>query len=210
MRIKWLGHAAFKIEVDGIEVVFDPYDDGYVTGLKNIRETANFVFCSHEHQDHNAAHLVKIEEKAPNFKLTVIDTFHDDEGGTQRGPNKIHILEFDNKIKVCHMGDIGCELEESQYELLKNIDVLMMPVGGFFTVAPELASSIVNKISPEIVIPMHYKKLGENGFGYDVIASVDDFLALQTSKITNLNTSTINYEKNQDLKGVVVLEPELL
>lgn len=209
MRINWLGHAAFKIEEEGVTVIFDPYEDNYVPGLGNIRETANFVYKSHEHQDHNAVNLIEIENKDPNYKLTVIDTFHDDTRGTQRGLNRIHILEFDSGIKICHMGDIGCDLESSQYDLLKGVDVLLMPVGGFFTVEPELASSICSRINPSVVIPMHFKKPGANGFGYDIISTVDEFLNHQTQSVTKPGTSYIDYDKTSPIKGVVVLEPEL-
>ena len=88
MRIEWLGHATFKVINDDITIIFDPYADGFVPGLKNLREEANFVFSSHGHNDHNAVDLVNIIEKEANFKLTVLDSFHDDNNGNDTNQGK--------------------------------------------------------------------------------------------------------------------------
>ena len=94
MKITWIGHACFKIESNGYTLILDPYEDGYVPGLKPLRETADMVLCSHDHGDHNAKDLVEITEgKSCPFTITTIDTFHDEVQGAKRGPDTIHIIE---------------------------------------------------------------------------------------------------------------------
>ena len=107
MKITWIGHSCFKIESAGYAIITDPYEDGYVPGLKPLRESADMVLCSHEHGDHNARNLIKIKEgqKCP-FTVETIDTWHDEVHGKKRGPNTIHILEAEG-IRVAHMGDLG-------------------------------------------------------------------------------------------------------
>ncbi len=95
MKITWIGHACFKIESNGYTLILDPYEDGYVPGLKPLRETADLVLCSHEHGDHNARDLVEITEgKSCPFSITTIDTFHDDVQGAKRGPDTIQIMNL--------------------------------------------------------------------------------------------------------------------
>ena len=85
------------------------------------------VLCSHEHGDHNAKDLVEIKEgKSCPFTITTIETFHDEVKGAKRGPNTIHIID-DGKVRIAHLGDLGCELEEGQIEQLKGLDVCLIP-----------------------------------------------------------------------------------
>ncbi|MBQ0065114.1 MAG: MBL fold metallo-hydrolase [Firmicutes bacterium] len=171
MKITWLGHSCFKIESKNGSIILDPYADGKVTGLKPLRESANMVLCSHEHADHNAREVITIKDGETPFHITYIDTYHDDQQGTLRGKNRIHILD-DGEFTIAHLGDLGCALTGEQIEQLKNVDVLLVPVGGYYTIDASQAKEIVNQIQPEIVIPMHYRG---DGFGYDVLASVDQF-----------------------------------
>ena len=175
MKITWIGHSCFKIEDQGSSVVLDPYGDGSVPGLLPVREKAGMVLCSHGHGDHNAAGNVEImNEPGAAFKITKIDTYHDDKKGKLRGNNIIHILEK-GPWKIVHFGDIGCQLTPEQAELLKGADAVMIPVGGYYTVNAEEAAQIVREISPKMIIPMHFR--GE-GFGFDVISTVEHFEAL--------------------------------
>ena len=123
-KITWLGHACFKIEALDYTIVIDPFEDQYVPGCDNIRETANQVLCSHEHHDHNARGCVEIIKKESPVKISEIMTYHDDKKGALRGKNVIHLLD-DGLYKIAHLGDLGCELGLNQIELLKNIDVLL-------------------------------------------------------------------------------------
>ena len=172
MIIAWLGHACFKLEYDGYAIVVDPYADDFIPGLAPLRVSANQVLCSHDHGDHNFEAGVALEGKeASPFAVTEIDTYHDDQEGALRGTNKIHIFEAGD-LKVAHLGDLGCELMEDQKEQLKDLDAVMIPVGGFYTIDAVQAKKLVDEIKPRVIIPMHYT--GEN-FGFDNIAKLDPF-----------------------------------
>lgn len=175
MNITWLGHSCFRVESRGYTAVLDPYADGSVEGLLPVRETADLVLCSHEHGDHNARDLVTLREgKAPVFRVETISTYHDDQKGAKRGPNTIHILD-DGVFRAAHAGDLGCALSGEELEKLKGLDVLMVPVGGYYTIDAAQARTLVNAVKPRIVIPMHYRG---QGFGFDVLAELEDYTRL--------------------------------
>ena len=174
LTITWIGHSCFKIEKDGFAIVTDPYEDGYVPGLAPLKETANLVLTSHGHGDHNARSKVKLTEgKASPFRVSRIETWHDEVRGAKRGPNTIHIIETDG-FRIAHLGDLGCELEKDQIEQLRGLDVCLIPVGGHYTIDGVQAAELVRRIEPRTVIPMHYRD-DEDGFGFDVISPVDVF-----------------------------------
>lgn len=112
MKLTWLGHSCFKMESNGYTVILDPYEDDYVPGLAPVRETADAVFCSHEHKDHNARAVVTLkQDQTPSpFTITEIHTWHDEVQGAKRGENCIRIFD-DGTYRVAHLGDLGCELE---------------------------------------------------------------------------------------------------
>ena len=204
MKITWIGHACFKIESNGCTLILDPYEDGYVPGLKPLRESANMVLCSHEHGDHNAKDLIEITEgKSSPFTITTIETFHDEVQGAKRGPDTIHIID-DGSFRIAHLGDLGCELEKEQIEQLKNLDVCMIPVGGHYTIDGKQAAELVHQIQPRIVIPMHYRD-DKAGFGFDVISTVEDF-AESMDSVVRLDQSTLSMDDLPDAQ-VVILSP---
>ena len=204
MKITWIGHACFKIESNGYTLILDPYEDGYVPGLKPLRESANMVLCSHEHGDHNAKDLIEITEgKSSPFTIMTIETFHDEVQGAKRGPDTIHIID-DGSFRIAHLGDLGCELEKEQIEQLKNLDVCMIPVGGHYTIDGKQAAELVHQIQPRIVIPMHYRD-DKAGFGFDVISTVEDF-AESMDSVVRLDQSTFSIGDLPDAQ-VVILSP---
>ena len=204
MKITWIGHSCFKIESGDFTLILDPYEDGYVPGLKPLRETADMVLCSHDHGDHNAKDLVEIREGKSNpFTITTIETFHDEVKGAKRGPNTIHIID-DGKVRIAHLGDLGCELEEDQIEQLKDLDVCLIPVGGYYTIDGKQAAELVHLIQPGLVIPMHYRD-DKTGFGFDVISTVEDF-AERMDSVTRLEQSTLSMDDLPDAQ-VVILSP---
>ncbi len=175
MTVTWLGHSCFKVESGGYTIILDPYADGYVPGLRPLRASANEVLCSHGHGDHNAVQVIDVQPKTPSpFTVTVLETYHDDAQGAKRGPNKIHILD-DGTFRVAHMGDLGCGLTAEQTAALHDIDVMMVPVGGFFTIGAKQAKAVVDAVGPRIAVPMHYRGAG---FGFDVLAALSDFTDL--------------------------------
>lgn len=177
MNITWLGHACFMVDYDGYQIVIDPYEDGYVPGLDNIREEADLVLCTHGHKDHNARQVVTLKA-AKECPVTIreIATWHDEVQGAKRGSNTIFILD-DGKEKVAHLGDLGCELEDDQLNLLKGLDAVLVPVGGFFTIDAVQAADLVKKLEPAKIYPMHYRD-DELGFGYELIGTVKQFTDL--------------------------------
>lgn len=131
LELRWHGHACFSLTCQNFIVVFDPYEDNYVPGFAPLDLDADLVLCSHQHNDHNAAHVVRPRSGGKNpFRITTIDTFHDPEGGALRGTNTIHILEAGG-LRLAHFGDIGCPLTPQQREALSGLDVALIPVGGF-------------------------------------------------------------------------------
>lgn len=172
MRISWLGHACFVVESNGYEIVLDPFKD--VPGCKNTAVTVDHVLCSHEHFDHSYCEELTLRQGGESpFAVTVVDTFHDEQQGSLRGTNKIHQLSAEG-MRVVHLGDLGHPLSEAQAESLRGCDVLLIPVGGFYTIDAAVAADTVAQLQPRVVIPMHYR--GE-GFGFDPIDTVDTFLA---------------------------------
>ena len=174
MKIIYHGHACFEVVTENGSVVFDPYADGSVRGLRLPELTADAVICSHSHSDHNAKDKVRLSGKAPGFELTQLSCFHDECRGAKRGENLMTVMEAEG-IRLAHCGDLGHELTPAQLRALGRIDVLMIPVGGFFTVDAVTAKSIADKIAPAMVIPMHYRT---DGAGLSKIALCDDFTAL--------------------------------
>ncbi len=172
MKIIWHGHSCFQVESEDGIAVFDPYADGSVPGYEPLRLSADAVFCSHGHGDHNAADLVTVSGRPVSMQAETIATWHDDGQGKKRGPNTIHILHAES-MRVAHLGDLGCALTEEQVQTLKDVDVLLIPVGGFYTIDTAQALEIVRELKPRVVIPMHYR-FGRHG--YDVIGTVDQFV----------------------------------
>lgn len=175
LELRWHGHACFSLTCKDFTVVFDPYEDNYVPGFGPLDLEADLVLCSHQHGDHNAAHLVRPRSGHANpFTITTIDTFHDPEGGALRGGTAIHILQCGD-LRVAHFGDIGCELTPTQLAELKGLDVALIPVGGFYTIGPAEAKALMDQLDARVVIPMHYRM---GNVGLPAVAELEEFLAL--------------------------------
>ena len=173
MKLTWLGHSCFKIEENGFTLILDPYSNDTVPGYRNLKEEANLVLCSHGHGDHCAADIIDKKEGAEDpFTVETIDTWHDEVQGAKRGANKITIITDKDGVKVIHMGDIGCELTDEQYKKLQGADVLLIPVGGFFTVEPDLAKKMADRIGAVVTVPMHFRT---PEFGYPKIGTLDAY-----------------------------------
>ena len=207
MKITYIGHACFLIEDNaGHTLAIDPYKAGSVPGLSDHGLTADEVICSHNHYDHDDFEGVAAPEKPwpGKFDVMAIRTFHDDVQGAARGRNNINVIRIDGK-KVVHMGDIGCELTESQLDQIKNCDLLMIPVGGFYTIGARQAFNMTKAIDPRVVIPMHYR--GKT-FGYKEIATIEEFeqLIVAAGNRRVIRHTSI-FEDHDDYKCMVLLEP---
>lgn len=179
MNLIWNGHSCFTLETAEGSVVFDPYRDGSVPGLSPIRLTADLALCSHDHRDHGARELVALTGRTPSFSVETISTFHDPEGGALRGPDTIHIVTAEG-MRLAHLGDLGCALTPEQLDRLRGLDVLMIPVGGYYTIDARQAQELAEELRPRIVVPMHYRS---DTFGYEVIARLEDFLTLRSDVV---------------------------
>ena len=203
MKLTWLGHACFLLENDGSSLVFDPYAPEYVPGFSLPELKADICICSHGHEDHSYAKAISVSGKVHDFSITQIPCFHDEKGGMLRGENLITIAECDG-IRVAHMGDLGHELSGEQLAAMGKIDVLMIPIGGFYTIDSVTAAAIAKKLQPKYTVPMHYK--GE-GFGFDVLETVDKFLSLMDNvKYCDSNSIIINRDAEA---SVMVLQAPL-
>ena len=172
MKITWYGHACFALESADGRVVFDPYAPGKVPGWKLPELEAELVLCSHGHTDHSWAEGVMLSGRPFTGSVTQIPSFHDDRGGALRGENTISVVEAED-LRIAHMGDIGCMLTAEQLSALGRVDLMMIPVGGHYTVDAREAWEIVQAVKPGIVIPMHFRG---RGFGFPVIGKVEPFL----------------------------------
>lgn len=169
-----------KVEKDGYTIVFDPYTDGSVPGYSSLQVEANQTICSHEHADHFGKENVKIR-KSMNcpWQITRIRSYHDHEKGTKRGVNQIHILT-DDTFRLAHMGDIGCMPAEEQMKQLRHLDVMMVPVGGYYTMEVNQIKSLIHQLQPRVVIPMHYRF---EQYGYPEIGTLDPFIEGESAVI---------------------------
>ncbi|MDD5040478.1 MAG: MBL fold metallo-hydrolase [Patescibacteria group bacterium] len=163
MYITWLGQSCFKMQGKDAAVVTDPYYPS--TGLRLPRLTADILTVSHAHDDHNNIHAVSGnpftiqsagEYEIKKIVIRGIPTWHDPKEGAELGPNIVFAFEFED-IRIVHLGDLGTTLDDSQLEQLGDVDVLMVPVGGTYTMNGKQAAELVSNIEPRIVIPMHYK-----------------------------------------------------
>lgn len=173
INLTWHGHACFELDSSTGRIVFDPYEENYLPGLKMPHLTADAVINSHKHGDHYAPDMVSLTGNEPNVTLKQIPCFHDEVQGKKRGDNLISVVETDG-LRFCHMGDIGHGLSEEQIELIGDVDVLMIPVGGFYTVDAAAAKTICENINPHVIVPMHFKG---DGKGLQNVATVDAFLS---------------------------------
>ena len=169
MKITYWGHSCFAITSDrGLRVVLDPYSLPVAAGsfyYEPLKLSANLVTLSHHHWDHAGVKAIGgsprvIDEPGPfSFgELTglALPSEHDAQGGRERGPNLIFRLELDG-LRLAHFGDFGqAALRPEQERELRNLDLLLLPVGGKYTIDGRTAAEIVQKLKPRCTIPMHY------------------------------------------------------
>ncbi|RJX19244.1 MAG: MBL fold metallo-hydrolase [Ammonifex sp.] len=180
MQIKWLGHACFYLVTqDGTKIVTDPYDEA--TGYRLPPVAPDVVTVSHHHHDHNAVGLLRGSPRVIDLAgthvvqgLTIrgVATFHDKKKGAERGPNTVFVIEADG-LKVCHLGDLGHYPDVEKLREIGPVDVLLIPVGGTYTIDAGEAAALVKDMKPRVAVPMHYKTKHLR----ISIAPVDNFLA---------------------------------
>ncbi len=169
MIINWYGHSCFKITEQGgrLTIVTDPFAKSI--GLTPPRISADIVTVSHQHHDHNNVKTLSGEPfvidspgeyEIQGVKITGCLSFHDQNKGKDRGENTIYLIETE-KIRLCHLGDLGQKkLSDKQLEIIGEVDILMTPVGGIYTIDAAEAAQIAKQLQPSLIIPMHYKVPG--------------------------------------------------
>lgn len=198
MKVKWLGHACFLLTSStGLRVLTDPYASGSGLDYGKIEEAADIVTVSHEHFDHNNVAAVSgspqivrgagtQEVRGINFKG--IACFHDTSGGRERGSNIIFCFTIDG-IRICHLGDLGHELSQGQIKEIGDVDLLLIPTGGYFTIDAAMATRLWEQLKPKVTIPMHYKT-PRCAFP---ISGVDEFLKGK-ERVKQVGTSEVEIE----------------
>jgi L-ascorbate metabolism protein UlaG (beta-lactamase superfamily) len=169
VKIRFLGHASFLVtSAGGTKIVFDPYEPGGFNGAityGRLTEPADVVVITHEHADHSfAAGVLGSPQviKGPGVHsaalilLHGIPLKHDSSGGSERGDNTVFCADIDG-LRLCHLGDLGHELNPSQAAEIGAVDVLLCPVGGTFTIDATGATQVIRALNPRITIPMHFK-----------------------------------------------------
>ncbi|HYA13427.1 MAG TPA: MBL fold metallo-hydrolase [Syntrophales bacterium] len=169
MKIKWYGHAAFKITTaGGTRIIIDPYQTGFSGGTLSygsITDEADIVITSHDHGDHNymkdirgKCYRIKAEGdyEIREVKIKLIPTFHDSSKGKERGNNLISVIAVDG-LTLTHLGDLGHDLSREILRTIGAVDILLLPVGGFYTIDAAAATKVMNDVNPKITIPMHYR-----------------------------------------------------
>lgn len=167
-KLTWAGQSCFQISVSNsrdhsADIVIDPFDEE--TGMKLPSLSADILLVTHDHHDHNNIKGVKGtpfviqgpgEYEIKEVFIQGIPSFHDDKEGKERGKSTIYVFEAE-EMRFCHLGDLGQkQLTDEQLEKIDRIDVLMIPVGGEYTIDSPTAQKIISQIEPKIVIPMHY------------------------------------------------------
>lgn len=210
MKITWFGHACFLLESEkGTKVLTDPFEEKAGYEVPDVKP--DMVTVSHDHWDHNAVHLIKGEPEVirdnqvhdmRGVQIRGIDTYHDEVRGAKRGPNTVYVFSIDG-LNVCHLGDLGHILSQEQIQEIGAVDVLLIPVGGTFTLDAQGASEVVKQIKPKLVIPMHFKT---PDLSFE-IALVDDFLRIVGHGVrANVHTLDVMLDTLPDKQQLLVLD----
>ncbi|MBU2635253.1 MBL fold metallo-hydrolase [Patescibacteria group bacterium] len=169
MNINWYGQSCFQVSSsqgknNHVSIVIDPFDE--TTGLRVPKLQADIVLVTHEHSDHNNVKAVSGEpfiiEGPGEYDIKGsfiqgISGYHDNTQGAQRGSITIYTIETEG-MRLCHLSDLGQkELSPSQLDKIGDIDILMIPIGGIYTIDAAEAVKIMAQIEPRVIIPMHYK-----------------------------------------------------
>ncbi|NLM85438.1 MAG: MBL fold metallo-hydrolase [Clostridiales bacterium] len=183
MLISYHGHSEFLVELaDGRRVLFDPFPPQVNFPQRRVR--ADVVSVSHQHFDHNFVDKVDgkpvvvdtagSHQPLPGIRLQAVTAFHDDQQGRLRGETLCVTLEAD-WLKVCHLGDLGVAPDKDLREKLFMPDILLIPIGGTYTLDAQAAKDTIEALQPRVIIPMHYKS--DQG-GIDKITTLAPFLEL--------------------------------
>ncbi len=215
MKIKYLGHSSFFLATrGGVSVITDPYTPGGSINYKPITMPADIVTVTHEHGDHNNVSAIlgspqvirgAVSKELAGIHFEGTAAYHDGSGGRERGTNIIFTFAMDG-IAICYLGDLGHPLSEQHLAILGEIDLLLIPVGGFFTIDAAEATQVCDALKPRLVVPMHYKA-PKCDFP---LAGIDKFLDGK-SRVSNPQTPEVEIKAEElpDPYEVMVMKPTL-
>lgn len=216
MDVTWLGHGCFRLRGRSAAVVTDPYPPA--VGLKLSRMDAEVVTVSHDHENHSYTQVIREgayeirgpgEYEVAGVSVIGIPTYHDADKGAKHGRNTVYLIEIDD-VRVCHLGDLGHKLDDTEAEAVASPDVLLVPVGGEPALNGAQAAEVVRQLEPRYVIPMHYaipglklklepidRFLKEMGVAS---AEPQPKLAVQKSSVTEYETKVIVLEAKAEVR----------
>lgn len=206
MKIVNFGHSCYLLKSKTVTVLIDPYRNGSVPHLKLPRVEANFVFCSHDHYDHDAKNLITIVPTSEQLNVKTVVVPHDHHNGEHRGLNTMHFFDIDG-YRVLHTGDLGCIPSKEVLEQMKNVDILLAPINGFYTISAKELKEIMDLVNPRVTIPMHYFKK-ENNSGYPDGDQIDEFKSL-VGDYLEVDSYEIEVNDNLFKNRVVIFKKEL-
>lgn len=219
MEISYLGHSCFKIKTKTGVVVCDPYSKS--VGFEMPSVAADLVTVSHlQHDDHSAIQTVSAssrrkepfvitnpgEYEVEGISVFGYPSFHDSSEGKERGANTVYVIQAED-LRILHLGDLGHPLGEKLIEEFESIDVLMIPVGGVYTISAKEAIEVISKIEPTYVLPMHYKTDRHDQARFGELAGITEFVGAyehgsRSVKSLSLTKATLA----EDLTEVIVFE----
>lgn len=213
MDITYLGHASFKLKGKTVSVVTDPFDDSAGKFPKDV--DAQIVTITHNHPDHNQVKKVggspfvidgPGEYEVGGVSVVGVPVFHDASNGSERGVNTMYVIEIDG-LRIGHLGDLGHKLSQDSIEELGALDVVMVPVGGWYTIDAKTATEVVRQLDPWVVLPMHYQQPGLESKVFEKLTGVDAFLKeMGKTDIVPVSKYSLTAERLPTELQVVVLE----
>jgi len=212
MEISYLGHASFLLRHKSVRLLCDPFDKR--VGFSQAKIKVEIVTISHDHHDHSERGMLEGEPmviegpgeyEIKEVSITGIASWHDDKKGELRGKNTIYTIDMD-ELRLCHLGDLGHKLNDKQLDLMDGVDVLMIPVGGNYTLGPKEALEVIKQIGPSVVLPMHYKTKEHNQKAFGKLVTVDKFLKQADLKAKKEKKLTLKKLDLPEEMEIVVLE----
>jgi L-ascorbate metabolism protein UlaG (beta-lactamase superfamily) len=212
MEIKYLSHSAFLIKTKDAKLIMDPFDPKFV-GMRFSRQEADIVTISHAHKDHSHTELIEGEPliitwpgqfEKKGIRIWGISSYHDKVQGKEKGENVMYKVESEG-VSLLHCGDLGTVLTDDQLDEIGDVDILMVPVGGKYSLTADEAILLIKKIEPSVVIPMHYNTPGSSIEG---LAPLDEFLkkmgTQQTEPLEKLVVKKEEFDGETTMRVVVL------
>lgn len=191
MEIVWFGQSAFKLSGKNISIVTDPYGDPEKLGVKPLKTTADVVTVSHDHWDHNNVAAVSgnpvVFDMPGDYEVkgVVFKGIESKHGDNASEPNTIFTIKTED-MTIAHLGDLGEPLSASQLEKINGVDILLVPIGGKYTLDAEQAAKVVGQIEPKIIIPMHYSAPGIKTTNIDTVDKFVKEMGMEPEKMSKL------------------------